>query len=104
MRFSSKPDPIRRLGSGLERNEVADGSERSWWLRTRFLAIAAVVAGGIVSLLLMLLSSAFTSRLFGIPLGIFAATFVAPAIVIVVIFWAAERQRRLDHAHDFFES
>jgi hypothetical protein len=37
----------------------------------------------------------------GIPFGLFGVTLVAPLVVIAIIFWAAERQRRIDRAQGF---
>ena len=81
---------------------MADGSEKSWWRRTRFLAVSAVAAGGGVSLLVMLLAPALDAdSVLGIPFGLFGATLVVPLVVIAIIFWAAERQRRIDRAQGF---
>jgi putative solute:sodium symporter small subunit len=79
---------------------MADGSEKSWWRRTRLLAVSAVATGGGVSLLLMLAAPALDAdSVLGIPFGLFGVTLVAPLVVIAIIFWAAERQRRIDRAH-----
>lgn len=83
---------------------MADGGDRSWWRRTRFLAGAALSTGGLVGLVFMLLAPTLDGdRVLGMPFGLLAVTLVAPLFVVLVIFWAAERQRRLDHAHGFFE-
>jgi putative solute:sodium symporter small subunit len=80
---------------------MADG-ERSWWRRTRLVAVSAVTAGTLLCLLTMLTAPALDGQsLLGIPLGLFAATLVVPLIVIAIIFWAAERQRRIDRAQGF---
>jgi putative solute:sodium symporter small subunit len=39
--------------------------------------------------------------LLGIPLGLLAATLAVPLVVVAIIFWAAERQRRIDRAQGF---
>ena len=83
---------------------MADDGDRSWWRRTRFLAIAALAIGGLVTLVFMLLAPTLdTSSLLGMPFGMLAVTLVAPLFVVLLIFWTAERQRRLDQAHDYFE-
>jgi len=79
---------------------MADDSEKFWWRRTRLLAVTAVAAGGGASLLIMLAAPALdTDSVLGIPFGLFAVTLIAPLGVAAVIFWAAERQRRIDRAH-----
>ena len=81
---------------------MADGSEKSWWRRTRLLAVSVVAAGGGVSLLVMLLAPALDAdSVLGIPFGLFGATLVVPLVVMAIIFWAAERQRRIDRAQGF---
>ena len=79
---------------------MADGSEKTWWRRTRLLAVSAVATAGGVSLLLMLAAPALDAdSVLGIPFGLFSVTLVAPLVVIAIIFWVAERQRRIDRAH-----
>jgi putative solute:sodium symporter small subunit len=81
---------------------MADGGEKSWWRRTRFLAAASVTAGSLLSLVVLLLAPALDAQsVLGIPFGLFGATLVVPLVVVAVIFWAAERQRRIDRAHGF---
>jgi putative solute:sodium symporter small subunit len=81
---------------------MADGSEKSWWRRTRLLAVSAVAAGGGGSLLVMLLAPALDAdSVLGIPFGLFGATLVVPLVVIAIVFWAAERQRRIDRVQGF---
>jgi putative solute:sodium symporter small subunit len=81
---------------------MADVNERIWWRRTRFLAVFAMTAGGLVCLLLLLAAPALDRQsVLGIPFGLFAVTLVAPLAVLAVIFWAAESQRRIDRAHGF---
>jgi putative solute:sodium symporter small subunit len=79
---------------------MAEGSEKSWWRRTRLLAVSTVATGGGASLLIMLAAPALDAdSVLGIPFGLFAVTLIAPLGVAAVIFWAAERQRRIDRAH-----
>jgi putative solute:sodium symporter small subunit len=79
---------------------MADVNERIWWRRTRFLAVFAVTAGGLVSLLLLLAAAALDRQsVLGIPFGLFGVTLIAPLAVLAVIFWTAESQRRIDRAH-----
>jgi putative solute:sodium symporter small subunit len=81
---------------------MADGNEKTWWRRTRFLAVTAVMTGGAASLLIMLAAPALDAdSVLGIPFGLFAVTLIAPLGVAAVIFWADERQRRIDRAHGF---
>ena len=83
---------------------VADVGERYWWRRTSLLAITAVTAGGLASLLVLVLAPALDiGSVLGIPFGLLGVTVIVPLFVLVVIFWAAERQRRIDRAHGFFE-
>ena len=82
---------------------MAEGSEASWWHRTRLLAIATLACGTAIGVIVVLLAPALNaSHVFGIPLGLFGATLAAPAVILLIIFWAAERQRRIDRAHGFF--
>jgi putative solute:sodium symporter small subunit len=82
---------------------MADVNEISWWRRTRFLAATALISGSAISVIVVLLAPALdTSRVFGIPSGLFAAPLAAPIVVVLIIVWAGERQRRIDRAHGFF--
>jgi putative solute:sodium symporter small subunit len=82
---------------------MADGNEASWWRRTRFLAAVALATGTAINLIVVLSASALDAgRVLGIPSGLFGATLAVPAFVLLIIFWAAERQRRIDRAHGFF--
>jgi putative solute:sodium symporter small subunit len=81
---------------------MADGGEKSWWRRTRFLAVSAVTAGSLLSLLVMLFAPALDGNsLLGIPFGLLGTTLIVPLVILAIIFWAAERQRRIDRAHGF---
>jgi len=83
---------------------VAKSSEQSWWRRTQLLAIASLAGGGTVSFLFMLLAPALdNNNLVGIPVGLLAATLIAPAFVLVLIFRSAARQRQIDRARGHFE-
>lgn len=87
-----------------DENTVAESSEKSWWRRTRFLAITTLVGGAVFCFLIFLLAPALdASRILGIPFGLFAATLIAPAFVVLLIFRAAERQRRIDKSRGYFE-
>ena len=83
---------------------MADGSEISWWRRTRLLAIAVLAIGVAASILSILFARTLsTDGVAGIPSGLIAVTVAVPMFILLLIFWSAERQRRLDGAHGYFE-
>lgn len=83
---------------------MAEGDDRSWWRRTRFLAMVALGGGGILGLGTVVLAPALdASNIAGIPNGLFAGTLLVPLVILLLIFWSAERQRRIDERRGFFE-
>lgn len=83
---------------------MADGSEISWWRRTRLLAIAVLAIGVAAGILSMLFARTLnTDGVAAIPSGLITVTVAVPIFIILLIFWSAERQRRLDGAHGYFE-
>jgi putative solute:sodium symporter small subunit len=84
---------------------MAEGEDdRSWWRRTCVLALVAVGGGGILGLgTVALAPSLDTANVAGIPNGLFAGALLVPVVVLLLIFWSAERQRRIDERHGFFE-
>jgi len=83
---------------------MAEGDDRSWWRRTRFLAMVALGVGGILGLGTVVLAPALdASDVAGIPNGLFAGTLLVPIVILLLIFWSAERQRRIDEKRGFFE-
>ena len=83
---------------------MAEGSEISRWRRSRLLAIAVVAIGVVASSLSILFARTLnTDDVAGIPSGLIAATVAVPMFILLLIFWSAERQRRLDGAHGHFE-
>jgi hypothetical protein len=42
-------------------------------------------------------------NLAGIPSGMFAATLLVPVVILLLIFWSCERQRRIDQRRGYFE-
>lgn len=84
---------------------MTDSGEKSWWRRTRLHALTMVVGGAAVCILSMVLAPALDgSSLLGIPLGRLAAILVAPAIVLILIFRSAARQRQIDQTFGYFEN
>jgi putative solute:sodium symporter small subunit len=82
---------------------MAENTEASRWRRTRFLAAMALASGSAVSAIVVLSAPALNaSRVLGVPSGLFGASLAAPGVVLLIIFWAAERQRRIDRTHGFF--
>jgi putative solute:sodium symporter small subunit len=78
--------------------------ETSWWRRTRLLAITALGGGAGLGLVILLAAPALDrSSIAGIPNGLLAATLLVPIVILLLIFWSAERQRRIDHGHGYFE-
>jgi len=83
---------------------MAEGDDRSWWRRTRFLAMVVLGAGGILGLGTVVLAPALdASNIAGIPNGLFAGTLLVPLVILLLIFWSVERQRRIDEKRGFFE-
>lgn len=83
---------------------MAEGDDRSWWRRTCLLALVALGGGGILGLGTVALAPALdASNIAGIPNGLFAATLLVPVVILLLIFWSAERQRRIDERCGFFE-
>jgi putative solute:sodium symporter small subunit len=81
---------------------MADSGERSWWRRSRIVAITAVTAGGVTTLLAMLFAPLLNAGMLGgLPFGMLVTTLLVPAFVVIVIFWAVERQRAIDRAQGF---
>lgn len=79
-------------------------SEKSWWRRTRLLAIVVVGLGAGLSLTVMLSAQALdVGSVGGIPNGVLAVTLLVPLVVVLLIFWSAERQSRLDRTLGHFE-
>jgi putative solute:sodium symporter small subunit len=82
---------------------MAEGTEASRWRRTRVVAAMALAIGSLVSVIVVLLAPMLNAgSVLGIPSGLFGASLAAPGVVLLIIFWAAERQRRIDRAHGFF--
>jgi uncharacterized membrane protein len=82
---------------------MADSNEQSWWRRCRFLAMAALLAGGTLCILSLILPLPDLGRFFSLPFATFVVTIAAPILAILAIFWLADRQRRLDRAHGYYE-
>lgn len=79
-------------------------SEKSWWRRTRLLAVAVLCTGGGLGLAIMLsVPGLDVGSVAGIPNGLLAATLLVPIVVLLLTFWSAERQGRIDRAHGLFE-
>lgn len=72
-------------------------SEKSWWRRTRLLTVVVLGAGAGLSLVIMLAVPALDAgTTAGIPNGLLSATLLVPIFVLLLIFWSAERQSRID--------
>ena len=82
---------------------MADSNEQSWWRRSRFLAMVALIVGGTLCILSLILPLPDLGRFFSLPFATFVATIAAPILAILAIFWLADRQRRLDRTHGYYE-
>lgn len=83
---------------------MAENSELTWWRRTRLNAVATLVGGGSVSLLIMLLVPTLDGAvMLGMPFGLLAAILIVPVFLLVLIFRSATRQRRINRASGYFE-
>lgn len=83
---------------------MAEGDDSSWWRRTSLLAVLVMVFGGVLGLGTLALAPALdASAVAGIPNGLFAATLLVPIVILLLIFWSAERQRRIDQRLGYFE-
>jgi putative solute:sodium symporter small subunit len=82
---------------------MADSNEQSWWRRSRFLAMVALIVGGTLCILSLILPLPDLGRFFSLPFATFVATIAAPILAILAIFWLADRQGRLDRTHGYYE-
>ena len=82
---------------------MADSNEQSWWRRSRFLAMVALIAGGTLCILSLILPFPELGRFFSLPFATFVATIAAPILAILAIFWLADSQTRLDRTHGYYE-
>jgi putative solute:sodium symporter small subunit len=83
---------------------MAEGDDRSWWRRTSMVALVALGAGGGLGLGTVALAPWLDAgNIAGIPNGLFAATLLVPIVILLLIFWSGERQRRIDRRRGYFE-
>jgi len=83
---------------------MANGDDSSWWRRTARLALVVMAGGGILGLGALALASALDrSAIASIPNGMFATTLLVPIVILLLIFWSAERQRGIDQRRGYFE-
>ena len=82
---------------------MADSNEQSWWRRSRFLAFVALVAGGALSTLSLILPLPDFGHVLSLSFATFAATIAAPGLAALAIFWLADRQGRLERTHGYYE-
>lgn len=83
---------------------MAEGDDSSWWRRTSMLALLVMAAGGILGLGALALASALDrSAIAGIPNGVFATTLLVPVVILLLIFWSAERQRGIDQRRGYLD-
>jgi putative solute:sodium symporter small subunit len=95
---------LRRHPCGLRGNALTDVDEVRWWRRTKWLA-TVVLAGHAfgMSLALLLATPLNGGTLFNLPFGYFVVAMVSPVILMLAIFWFADRQRSLDHQYDVID-
>jgi hypothetical protein len=81
---------------------MADGSESSWWRRTRLLAITVLATGAAATIGTMLVAHDDTPAR-GAAIAPLMPTLIVPLVVVGLVFWAAGRQRQIDNADGLYE-
>ena len=80
---------------------MRESGQDIWWRKTRQHAaatLAGLVAIGLVLALVAIALGGMT--LLGMPLGYFLFVLAAPLLILLAIFWFAERQRVYDDRYD----
>ena len=78
---------------------MVEGSKNSWWRRTCFLAFAILIIGFVATIVSVIYAMALQGDgARGIESGMFAVTLVIPTFILLLIFWSAERQQKIDRA------
>jgi|tagenome__1003787_1003787.scaffolds.fasta_scaffold20518610_2 putative solute:sodium symporter small subunit len=83
---------------------MADANVTAHWARSRRLATAAIVLWLVVLLLAQILAFPLNRSvvpLLGLPLGFVVAVHVSLLAFVMLAFWFARRQARIDREHGF---
>lgn len=83
---------------------MADANATAHWARSRKLASAAVVLWFMVTLVPQILAlplDRVVVPLLGLPLGFVLAVHISVAAFVMLVFWFARRQARIDREHGF---
>lgn len=80
---------------------MREGGQDIWWRRTGRLAATAVAAAVALAASPLLMPGAFSGRAFlGLPLGWFLLAEALPILILLIVFWLADKQRTFDHRYD----
>ena len=83
---------------------MADANATAHWARSRKLASAAVIAWLVLTMAAQILAlplDRVVVPLLGLPLGVLLAVHVSLAAFVMLVFWFARRQARIDREHGF---
>ncbi|HVZ14307.1 MAG TPA: hypothetical protein VG894_07590 [Bauldia sp.] len=81
---------------------MRDTSEAGWWRKTRLLAGAMTVGGGLLAIV-VLETAGDGPDVLDLPLGTLLGTTILPLAILVATLVFAMRQRRLDRDYDVAE-
>jgi len=74
-------------------------SERTWWSKTRLLMIICLAVLAVFGFLVHAFAEALNHiAIFGFPLGFYMAAQGSPIAFVILVFWFASRQDRIDRS------
>ncbi len=80
---------------------MREGGQEIWWRRTGRLAAMVAVAAIALAASPLLMPGAFAGRSFlGLPLGWFLLAEAFPVVILIAVFWLADKQASFDHRYD----
>jgi putative solute:sodium symporter small subunit len=80
-------------------------NEVAWWGKTRNLMLTCLVAWFVLSFGIHMLAPALNSIvIFGFPLGFYMAAQGSLILFLVLLFWFAAAQNKIDEAHGLAET
>jgi putative solute:sodium symporter small subunit len=80
---------------------MRESGQDIWWRKTGQLAgeiLAGVIGVSLVAAVVAAMSGG--TSILGLPLGYVLFAIAAPLLILLAIFWFAERQRRFDDRYD----
>lgn len=83
---------------------MADADQETWWRTSKALAVAALGGAAILGFLFFVVSGLIADGVaLGFPLGYFFAAIATPIILVLIVFWFANRQDEIDRRHGLSE-